>query len=555
MNPMDRNRNVFTDNRNIPLPIVVPDVIKENEIEIEIENKDIGKVVECHLDKVIENIEQENKNMFDFNYDKIKPPILQRNTNTFPEISTDKREYGEYYKEDNEIVSIFMKYNGSRSIPRYDNNSTKADIIQLLADQNNIVDDGEEKILCSSLEELNLNSCSSQETDVNSNENYYEAALSKELEPGKDESPQNFKLLDDVDCNEDISTSASIDVDIQESGDETIKQDKEDSHEKLNMYNNTQYNTCQQKAKEFEESAVGYFYKTHFCLKPCLSSKCREATIQKYFAEIKDHVSNTYEEVLAYNQMRLCVLHKDHEGPCSSTPFSEKKMLVKSRVSNKMETSINSCIYQVPGDTSGNSIYKNRASRLYPIVIGSNTKIKIQRQSSDSKVPKICISLKEHTTPFQMATAYIDWVTYALHIDGMEENILSPLSEPFLSWKNGLQTHHATFLQNYFKERNRKIFDVSTGVRRTICAVKQNVLTVANFADTTRDNRIDIDPNDVQMGHIVPRSNNEYTIRGTNLLMMTREGNRAVGENDYMDNSWILKDISILQNLCNPKLE
>ena len=170
-------------------------------------------------------------------------------------------------------------------------------------------------------------------------------------------------------------------------------------------------------------------------------------------------------------------------------------------------------------------------------------------------VLKFCFYLKEHTTPFQMATAYIDWVTYALHIDGMEENILSPLSEPFLSWKNVLHTHHATFLQNYFKKRNRKIFDASTGVRRTICAVKQNVLTVANFADTTRDNRIDIDPNDVQMGHIVPRSNNEYTIRGTNLLMMTREGNRAVGENDYMDNSWILKDISILQNLCNPKLD
>ena len=96
---------------------------------------------------------------------------------------------------------------------------------------------------------------------------------------------------------------------------------------------------------------------------------------------------------------------------------------------------------------------------------------------------------------------------------------------------------------------------MKSGVRNTICAVKQNILTVSNFADTTRDNRIIIDQNDIQMGHILPRNNNEYTIRGTNLVMMTREGNRAVGENDYMDDTWILKDISILQNLCNPKME
>ena len=320
-----------------------------------------------------------------------------------------------------------------------------------------------------------------------------------------------------------------------------------------NMYDNPQYNLCQQKANSFEISDIGKYYKSNFCMKPCLSSKCRETTVSKHYEEIKDHITNTYEDVINYNQMRLCVLQKDHAGACRSSPFSVKKMLVPTRVSSKMETSINSCIYQVPGDTSGNSYYKNRASRLFPIVISSDTKFKINRESTNSKIPKICISLKEHTTPFLMATAYIDWVTYALHIDGMEEHLLHSMDEPYLSWKRKLTEHHAAFLHDLFRSKNRKIFDTSSGVRKTICAVKQNILTVENFADTSRDNRVNIDQNDIQMGHILPRNNNEYTIRGTNLLMMTREGNRAVGENDYLDNEWILRDISILQNLCYPK--
>lgn len=325
----------------------------------------------------------------------------------------------------------------------------------------------------------------------------------------------------------------------------------------IDMYNNPQFNLCLQKAVDFEASDIGDYYKKHFCLQPCSSSKykCRKSTIEKYYAEMEDYITNSLDEVMKYNQTRLCVLQKGHTGECSSCPFSQGKILKHSRVSNKMETSINSCIYQVPGDTSGNSYFKNRASRLYPIVVSSDTKIKMKKASCTSKMPKICISLKEHTTPFQMATAYIDWVTYATHIDEMEDNFMSSIAEPFLGWKDLLVNRHAAFLQNHFKSRNRKIFDTTSGVRKTICAVKQDILTVANFADISRDNRINIDPNDIQMGHIVPRSNNEFTIRGTNLLMMTRDGNRAVGENDYLDDSWILRDISILQNLCSPKMD
>ena len=366
---------------------------------------------------------------------------------------------------------------------------------------------------------------------------------------------ENGKIKDEEEDLEDIDTSTNIYN--KETEEANVVVEEEDvplplQPTKINMYDNPQYNLCQHKAEVFENSTIGVYYKKNFCLKPCLSSKCREATVEKYFNEIKDYISNDYKDVLNYNQMRLCVLHKDHDGACSSSPYSMKKMLQPTRVSNKMETSVNSCIYQVPGDTSGNSYYKNRASRLYPIVISSDTKFKIKRESSNTKVPKICISLKEHTTPFLMATAYIDWVTYALHIYGMEENLLTSMEEPYIGWKRKLVEDHASFLHEHFQSKNRKIFDMSSGVRKTICAVKQNVLTVDNFADISRDNRINIDQNDIQMGHIVPRNNNEYTIRGTNLLMMTREGNRAVGENDYMENNWIMRDISILKNLCEP---
>ncbi len=530
MENKDVTSNMFEDNRyNIPIPIVFPQVNEEVTGD-------------------------------ESSYSTLPPPTLRRsNTNSYEisrtdnkiEYNGDKIEGG--VEEDEEIVSILSRYKPSKSASSQNTEEvtnrlpgapdTKEKISQGipkdedytdLSDQHAINKDVVEGILCQSLSKLSIDNKdnSSPETSL----------------------PQQQSLLEDEeDLEEDISTCGNIYI--QDSTNSTPVILDGDVDVKIDMYNNPQYNICQQKALEFENSEIGSYYKIHFCLKPCSSSKCRESTIEKNYSAIQEYITNTYEDVLKYNQVRLCVLPKDHIGACNSSPFSEKKTLVPSRVSSKMETSINSCIYQVPGDTSGNSFFKNRASRLYPIVISSDTKFKMKRESSESKIPKICISLKEHTTPFLMATAYIDWVTYAIHIEGMEENIISPLSEPYLGWKNLLMGQHSSFLQTYFKNRNRKIFDTKSGVRRTICAVKQNILTVSNFADITRDNRINIDQNDIQMGHILPRNNNEYTIRGTNLLMMTREGNRAVGENDYMDDSWILRDISILQNLCNPKMD
>ena len=73
----------------------------------------------------------------------------------------------------------------------------------------------------------------------------------------------------------------------------------------------------------------------------------------------------------------------------------------------------------------------------------------------------------------------------------------------------------------------------------TICPVIPKGLEIINVADPERDNRTVIDRYDVQMGHISSRTNECYTIYGTNLVMMTREGNRIIGEYSLIEDDWI----------------
>lgn len=61
------------------------------------------------------------------------------------------------------------------------------------------------------------------------------------------------------------------------------------------------------------------------------------------------------------------------------------------------------------------------------------------------------------------------------------------------------------------------------------------------MSDISRDNRVNIDNDDIQMGHIQSRNDMHYTIRGVNLVMMTREGNRIIGEDSFIENIWIEK--------------
>ena len=76
-----------------------------------------------------------------------------------------------------------------------------------------------------------------------------------------------------------------------------------------------------------------------------------------------------------------------------------------------------------------------------------------------------------------------------------------------------------------------------------------------DISDPDRDNRVEINKNDVQMGHLVSRNNNEVTIRGLNLSVMTREGNRIIGEYSLFDSEWIkiLEKIVLHYNMKEQK--
>ena len=43
----------------------------------------------------------------------------------------------------------------------------------------------------------------------------------------------------------------------------------------------------------------------------------------------------------------------------------------------------------------------------------------------------------------------------------------------------------------------------------------------------------------IQLGHCCPRSDREYTIRGFNIVVMTRDGNRIVGDYNFLEDGWI----------------
>jgi hypothetical protein len=304
----------------------------------------------------------------------------------------------------------------------------------------------------------------------------------------------------------------------------------EEISQKINLYTNPEFLSAMVDAELFENSEIAVHYKELFCLQEC-SNLCTIKSITDAFERIKPFIENTLDEVLTHNKKRLCVLPKGHTGKCESEP---KKILINDNETvDKILSSISLCIYTTPGDDD--YVYKNRASRMFPIPLSKALEKKIRNKELKLRC---AVPLCEYTTPFMMATAYIDWMCYTLNLSDISSLINpSPLPQHQL-FITMLLTTHKTFLIGQFSQYNRQIFD-SEGF--TVCAVKRNTLLVKNMADITRDNRVNIDLDDIQMGHIQSRNDSHFTIRGANLLMMTREGNRIIGEESFIDNIWIEK--------------
>jgi len=299
---------------------------------------------------------------------------------------------------------------------------------------------------------------------------------------------------------------------------------------KFDLYNNPEYNAAIADAEQFENSAIADYYKNNFCLKAFGEYKIRENTLKNHYKNIEPFVYNSFDDVKNHRKQHLCVLIKGHTGKCCDKPALFKK---HNKIAERLVGSVDLCIYHSPGNDD--YVYKNRSSRLHPIHIPKTIERQIRNKN---KKLKCAIPTCEYSTPFMLATAYIDWLCYIINIQDINDIVNSELNETQQQFINILKNDHKTFLSNYFSQLNRKVFDENNN---TICAIAKTVVMTKHVSDPTRDNRIEIDPDDIQMGHIKSRNDNYFSVRGTNIVMMTRYGNRIIGEDSFTENVWIEK--------------
>lgn len=224
------------------------------------------------------------------------------------------------------------------------------------------------------------------------------------------------------------------------------------------------------------------------------------------------------------NLRKRCVLPKNHDGACECHMNSLFRAALQTK---KLTKSIDQAINTTPG--ADDYVIKNRASRLFPYVLSSQEEQAIR----DKNIKKKCaVALAEATTPILMAQAYLDWLVFVINVHDVN-TILDTTGPEFNNLRAYLDAHKA-YLVGRFPTRN--IFDREG---YTICVVTQIRCNLVDFTDTGRDNRVNISDTDVQMGHNVPKSDLEPSIRGSNLFPMSRRGNEIIGTRVYTQNGWI----------------
>jgi len=227
------------------------------------------------------------------------------------------------------------------------------------------------------------------------------------------------------------------------------------------------------------------------------------------------------------NLNNCCCLPKYHKGKCSKY----YPVFINNNISNKLKNSINTAIYSTTGNDD--YVYKNRASRLYPIVLSKQEELKI-KDKNDKK--KCAIPLKDASTPILLAQAYLDYMTFIVNIREIQ-GLLNKNNEDIFQL---LEINKKYLIENY---KSRRIFNEEG---YSICVILGNEIKLNDVSNPDRDNRFDINENDIQLGHNYPRSENYVSIRGLNLLPMSRQGNRIIGEEVFTEDIWINKLKSII---------
>ena len=288
----------------------------------------------------------------------------------------------------------------------------------------------------------------------------------------------------------------------------------------INLYSDLNHITCLAHAKQWTDDA-GQYYINQLCCKPLNSKQNSEKTVATAFNKIKQFIENSMDEIMSHVQSPICSLHAGHSGKCNATIHNQ---LFCGFVS--IPTKIDTSIYSTPGNDD--YVYKNRSNRLFPIQITDQTEKLIR----DKQIKLSCaIPLKDSSTPLMLAGAHLDMNTYVYNVRGVKELVRVDEFKEYLE----LLDRHKIVLRDRFAQIGRRVFN-NEGF--SICPVMGNEITVE---DINRDSRVAPRSTDIQLGHCVPRSNMEFTIRGFNICLMTRDGNRFVGDENFCENKWVEK--------------
>jgi hypothetical protein len=287
--------------------------------------------------------------------------------------------------------------------------------------------------------------------------------------------------------------------------------------EQIDLFNNSNFLQCEEDAAQWEKD-YGSYYATFLCCKNI--SETQSKTMKTAFENFKKFSTNSIEDVISRPQNKLCVLPKGHTCKCSRNPHAK---MFGGLLSNKFDTGI----YSTPGNDG--YIYKNRHSRLFPIAIPDDFERKIKDKT---KKLQCAIPLKDYSKPLMLASAYIDYLVFVVNVRNIDS---IKVDHEYWSMYSEIFSNHKNKLSEFFGERKRKLFN-SDGFSE--CPVNGYEFMVE---DLTRDSRVNPKETDVQLGHCISRKDTRYTIRGFNIALMTREGNRLVGDYDFMDSAWVNK--------------
>jgi hypothetical protein len=310
-----------------------------------------------------------------------------------------------------------------------------------------------------------------------------------------------------------------------------VLDDKEDEEEfliypKFNLYSGQNYRDSIHHAQTWEEQNRAY-YTGFLCCKSINNKKNSALTVKTAYDKIQHRITNSLEEITSKIVKPICILARDHKGKCCDNIHDKMFASLPSRAKDKIDTAI----YSSPGNDD--YVYKNRTNRSFPIVINEADEKKLR----DKKIKLSCaIPLKDYSTPLMQASAYIDFITFVLNIRGVREQVNMDIYGAYVA----ILDHHKQELDSGFKLIRRKLFN-NEGF--TICPVTGHEFEIE---DISRDSRFNPQPCDVQMGHCVPRNEHQFTLRGFNICLMTREGNRFIGDENFLENVWIAKMRSVV---------